>query len=242
MNGSQESPMLEDALVVNPITLIGQKKCTKCKKIKELSEFCKNKHRKDGLDCWCKSCKKQYCDYHKEESAEYRQTHKKEIVAYNKEYRQAHKAEIAESDKKYRQAHKAKIAEYRQAHKEKIAEYYQIHKQERTIYRKEYLQTETGKNVSRKGSRKRRALKAGAEYEVFDDREIFERDAYRCQNCGRKTRPGYKNPNHPLRPNLDHIIPLSKGGPHTRLNTQCLCHQCNIEKHNTGMGDQLRMF
>ena len=43
-------------------------------------------------------------------------------------------------------------------------------------------------------------------------------------------------------PNLDHIIPLKKGGSHTRLNSQCLCHKCNIIKGSTGVGDQLRLF
>ena len=34
--------------------------CTKCGRELPLSEFNKDKSRKDGLQCWCKSCKKQY--------------------------------------------------------------------------------------------------------------------------------------------------------------------------------------
>lgn len=29
---------------------------------------------------------------------------------------------------------------------------------------------------------------------------------------------------------LDHIVPISKGGPHTYSNTQCLCRDCNLKK------------
>ena len=41
--------------------------CTKCKEPKDVSEFSKNKCRKDGLGDWCKSCIKRYRDDHKEE-------------------------------------------------------------------------------------------------------------------------------------------------------------------------------
>ena len=33
------------------------KKCTKCRRELPLSEFTQNKSRKDGLQCWCKSCR-----------------------------------------------------------------------------------------------------------------------------------------------------------------------------------------
>lgn len=34
--------------------------CNKCKQEKPLSEFNKNKSYKDGLDCYCKECRKSY--------------------------------------------------------------------------------------------------------------------------------------------------------------------------------------
>ena len=36
------------------------KKCTKCKKMKDESRFCKRKRHKDGLSCWCKDCESAY--------------------------------------------------------------------------------------------------------------------------------------------------------------------------------------
>ena len=39
-------------------------------------------------------------------------------------------------------------------------------------------------------------------------------------------------------PELDHIIPLSKGGAHTPENTQCVCRQCNSEKADKPLGQQ----
>ena len=120
---------------------------------------------------------------------------------------------------------------YRDSNKEKV------NAQKRT-----YRKTEAAKVSKQKTHHKRRALKNNCKVEDFNPSEVFKRDRYICQLCGVKTRPDFKAKHHPKRPELDHIIPLSLGGDHSRLNTQCLCHQCNIEKSNTGTGDQLRMF
>lgn len=49
---------------------------------------------------------------------------------------------------------------------------------------------------------------------------IYERDGYRCQICGRSTNDL----------EVDHIIPISKGGKSTPDNLQTLCHRCNYRK------------
>ena len=78
--------------------------------------------------------------------------------------------------------------------------------------------------------------------ERFDKHEIFLRDGYRCQHCKKRTRPD-RDVNHPLYPNLDHIIALADGGPHTRANVQCLCRSCNIIKSDKALsGQQLRLL
>lgn len=49
--------------------------CSKCKEIKKLSEFYKNKSQKDGYNNWCKECVKEYKKENKEEIS--KQTNKK---------------------------------------------------------------------------------------------------------------------------------------------------------------------
>lgn len=49
---------------------------------------------------------------------------------------------------------------------------------------------------------------------------IYERDGYRCRKCGRKTDDL----------EIDHIIPISRGGKSTYDNLQTLCRRCNLEK------------
>ncbi len=55
--------------------------------------------------------------------------------------------------------------------------------------------------------------------------DVFERDGYRCQMCGRTVEDGIKL-------HIDHIIPFSKGGTSDMDNLQVLCHECNLAKHD----------
>ena len=75
-----------------------------------------------------------------------------------------------------------------------------------------------------------RAKYSGVKYERVNIESIFIRDDYQCKGCGvivvRSKR--YK----PNQATIDHMIPLSRGGTHTRDNLITLCHQCNSEKGN----------
>lgn len=75
----------------------------------------------------------------------------------------------------------------------------------------------------------RRAARAGADAELFDNVEIFERDEWRCWLCGGATVPHARG-HDPLRPSLDHVVPLARGGTHTRANVRCAHLRCNLKK------------
>lgn len=53
--------------------------------------------------------------------------------------------------------------------------------------------------------------------------EIFERDCYTCVNCGSTEKESLE---------IDHIMPISKGGKTEPDNLQTLCHDCNFRKGN----------
>lgn len=76
--------------------------------------------------------------------------------------------------------------------------------------------------------------------ERFARREIFHRDGWRCGICGGAVLRRAKWP-HPKSPSIDHILPLSEGGAHTRQNVQCAHLGCNVLKQN-GSGGQYRLF
>lgn len=54
---------------------------------------------------------------------------------------------------------------------------------------------------------------------------IYERDGYRCCKCGISDRYAQLE--------IDHILPIAKGGKTTYDNLQTLCHKCNMEKGDT---------
>lgn len=88
---------------------------------------------------------------------------------------------------------------------------------------------------------RRRAREHGCAYEDFSKWEIFERDGWRCGICGVSTPRSLSGKQNDRSPQLDHILPLSRGGGHTRSNVQCCCRRCNMEKGARPLG-QFRLF
>jgi len=77
--------------------------------------------------------------------------------------------------------------------------------------------------IGRKRSQTRRARMRNAFVEYVDPQIVFERDEAICQLCLEPIEPGEKW-------ELDHIVPLSKGGSHTEANTQIAHLECNRVK------------
>jgi 5-methylcytosine-specific restriction endonuclease McrA len=73
---------------------------------------------------------------------------------------------------------------------------------------------------------RRKAKKRGVAVEVFSRQEIYERDNGICKYC---TSPVPVSSWH-----MDHVVPLSKGGEHSRQNVVVSCAPCNLSK-----GDRL---
>ena len=136
----------------------------------------------------------------------YYQTHNEEQRAYRQAYYQAHKEEVKAYARAYHQAHreerKASKRAYRQAHQEEARAYRQAHKEERKA-----------------SKRAAKARKRGASVGPVAFAFIKRRDRMICGICGKKVRPQNLS--------FDHIIPLSKGGPHATWNLQVAHHSCN---------------
>ena len=78
------------------------------------------------------------------------------------------------------------------------------------------------------------ARRAGTAFQLgISPRAVFKRDGWICQICGRSTlreKQPRSGPRSLLTSELDHIVPIGKGGSHTWDNVQCLCRRCNHEK------------
>ena len=70
--------------------------------------------------------------------------------------------------------------------------------------------------------------------------EVFRRDGWRCQICGRRCLKRAAVPN-PRTATIDHIIPQSRGGDDVSRNLQTACYQCNTRKGVRAVGEQLRL-
>jgi len=72
-----------------------------------------------------------------------------------------------------------------------------------------------------------RAKRYGVPYERINERLVLERHGWRCQICGHATPASLRGSEQPFAPELDHIIAMSRGGPHLYENVQCACRRCN---------------
>jgi 5-methylcytosine-specific restriction endonuclease McrA len=82
--------------------------------------------------------------------------------------------------------------------------------------------------------RSRRAATRMLKVQNVIDTRVFDRDKWRC--CACKSRVQKTDIYADDAAELDHIVPLSLGGPHSYSNTQTLCRRCNREKSNKYAG------
>lgn len=91
---------------------IQYKICTKCKKEKPLSEFSKDKSKKDGLKFWCKSCDKQWRENNKDERKQYLKDNTEKIKQQQKQYYQQNKNKLVQYSKQYRKDNEKEKKQY----------------------------------------------------------------------------------------------------------------------------------
>lgn len=85
---------------------------------------------------------------------------------------------------------------------------------------------------ARSGHPAARAAEFGVAYEEISPFEVFEAAGWKCQICGVLTPRDLRGTWNPLAPELDHIVPMSRGGPHLRSNVQLACRGCNQAKRD----------
>lgn len=185
------------------------KRCTKCKEIKPVSEFSKNRTRKDGHHCWCKNCiSKSYSKYSQTEKG--KETHREACRKHSKT------AKRKLTSRRHRLSDKGKITRkrYRQSEKCKATEKHYRQTEECKLSQNRYNATHKGK-VTRQRIIKRyrirhpeRALAHKAVRHAITTGELPRPDSLQC-SCGEQAKEyhhhlGYE-PEHHL-----HVIPLCK--------------------------------
>lgn len=106
--------------------------------------------------------------------------------------------------------------------------------------RRTYCSAECARKGNRKqnvrGTNRKRARAHGVAYQYVNPIKVLRRDNWTCQLCGRKTPQALRGTYDDRAPELDHIMPISKGGAHSYANVQCACRACNMAKGDKPMG------
>lgn len=96
---------------------MGTKTCSKCRQVKLRDHFGRNRSKRDGLQSYCKECKKS-CQ------AKYYQRNRTEVLERNAAYKATNKDRLSESQAAYYQANRQVIlkrnADYQQRNRERM--------------------------------------------------------------------------------------------------------------------------
>jgi len=171
---------------------------------------------------------------HKDESSAYRAARREETAVYNEAYRASHKDEAVAyriDTKEYRAAYNRG---YNEAHKEELIAYRYARKEQKAAYDAIYGPAYIAKHLPESAARCsiRRALIAGtmigitiAQKAQIDEiyRKAKEDPKVRCYICDKLIPLGDRE--------VDHILPVSKGGPTRPSNLAIACSHCNRSKN-----------
>jgi 5-methylcytosine-specific restriction endonuclease McrA len=129
-------------------------------------------------------------------------------------YRERNKAKLTEKDAAYYQSNRERLdaqnRAWAKANREARAEHQRRWKKRNVEKGKEYKY------------RRRARIRGASSVVPFSRESIFERDGWICQICYAPVHPGEES--------IDHIVHVSRGGPHTPENVRLAHRRCNTER------------
>ena len=182
------------------------KVCTKCGEIKPATLeffFKKSGNKTYGLKSHCKPCCLKYYEANREKHLE-----------RVKQYQKANREEVLKYKKQYREANREEL--------------------NRELRERRALNPEKFRESARKTNHKRRALKLSNGHSPYTEAEVLVAYGTACHICGLEIDfnasrqcgvEGWENGLH-----IDHVQPISKGGPDTLENVRPAHGVCNVKK------------
>lgn len=223
-----------------------EKYCSMCHEFKSISEYFKNRARKDGVSVYCKPCEKKKVQNRKEAvnayNREWRKTHSDQVKLADAERRKSPEYKIHQQEygKQYRKTHPIK-ADVMQRNAMKLKEMRKIDASRFKAYDKNnYNRNKRGKPIFiekcklknhkhysenkeyyiiKSHHRYARKMNAQGSHSVKEWSTLKAQFDNRCVRCLRL-----------IQLTRDHVIPLSKGGSDYISNIQPLCKSCNSHK------------
>ena len=181
------------------------KMCARCDQAVAVSAFARDKRNRDGLESWCRPCRRKWRAGRKEKE---------------KAYQQKRRAKNPERERE-------RVRRWRAANREKFREqcrrHHANHRDERNaaaaLRAREHYAAKP--ELYRGGSERRRERikENGGSFTVQEWRALKKKYECRCLCCGKR------EPEIRLGP--DHVVPVSLGGSNAIGNIQPLCFRCN---------------
>jgi hypothetical protein len=196
--------------------------CTKCGTEKTKTDFHVDKQSKDGFKSSCKLCanalstlwRKDNQEKLREQKQKYYDLNKYKLSEYKKKWYAANRIHDIELSRKWQKENEKRVSENKKQWRLNNAERdKENHKRYVSENRDKYRMYDKNRRARKIGS-------CGA-VSVKEWEELKKKHNNKCLCCGRDD----------VKLTMDHVIPISKGGPNTIDNIQPLCKSCNCSKH-----------
>lgn len=203
-----------------------KKACTKCGAEQDVSAFCKDSSKLDGLHPHCRSCRRaRRKEYRSRPEVKAREDAYAKAYYSDPENKEKHAAHMAGYFQKNRAAYAARGDRWRA--KPENAKKIIAYRRQDTVIAANKARTAAWSKKNPDARRahfyNRLALKKriGGKHTAADIKEFFSLQRGKCACCRASIKRGY---------HVDHIEPLARGGSNDRANIQLLCPTCNLRK------------
>lgn len=202
------------------------KVCTGCEAEKPVQDFYADRSRPDGYSSRCKTCKcSSQRSYHEKNRPARNAAVRARRAADPEPHRASSRKWKRENPEAASASAKRYYAENREAVLSRVADYYRRHpdRVRASSEAAEAKRPEFYRAIARECSSRRRALRRGAVSLPFTAEQLVARMRYfgnLCWMCGEEA------------DTVDHVKPLSAGGPHMLANLRPACRSCNCRKRD----------
>jgi len=195
---------------------IETKQCSRCNVVLPLTDFAKDKYKKSGRTADCLSCRRAVAKKRREDPEELEKLRRR-----TREYYHRNKEKAAASYKRYYEANREKRLAYhaewsRKNKKSRAARMVEYRKRNPNV-RKDWAKANPEKQAALYAIR--RSRKKGLSIWLVKTKEIVTLYSQSCLYCGSTADI-----------QIDHVIPLSRGGNHSIGNLAPACKKCNLSK------------
>lgn len=210
------------------------KTCCTCKLNCELINFYNNNNTKDKLSNQCKSCSKNYRDLNKNKKYPSSTLEYKRLYINNNldHINKTRRIRYGKNITKYRKESSLSHNKNRSKRLENQRKYYLNNKQYFSKKNKNYRKSNSV-YISLQNRKRKDLLKNYPIIKKQDISELLFRHNHKCYYCKIDVKVGFNL-------NMDHVIPLSRGGTHTIENLVPSCKLCNLRKGTKSIEEFLK--